>query len=424
MLVKRALVSREIAGLRANAIGAHLSGAEPDSGRVKLRCKPKGASYPSALVTMKRILLTIVILLIVQRGWAQVDTEQRRVLAVQTSFGIVHSAEVPGAFGYFWFNENNYPWTNTALRVIYSGIFADGELSWFLPGHSNTALGIGASGGLFLESIMPYQDGDFVKDQSFYGDRTDVRLFIDQALPNGAAIPVNLRGTYRVSGAFYRKSSDTENFDIPNNFLIQSLGAELRVGGIAPGLAATRGVELYLAADVNYRSGYEGFGPVGAHFPEQSEYGRLAGALAGKLPVGPTTVFGRLAGGGGDNLDQLSAWKLGGNIVGSTKFAYPLHGYYTRELFAADFGLGNLDWIVPICPQHSLTGHLYGDWAIIKPPAPAAADWRNYLGIGAGLGFRGPWQTNWLLSYGYGINAVRDGEHGGHEVGLALERSF
>ena len=302
-------------------------------------------SYPAAPVTMKRILFILLCLVVARRGLAQVDIEHRRVLAAQTSFGVVHSDESPSAFGYLWFNENNYPWTNTALRVIFAGIFADGELSCFLPGNPHTAIGFGASGGLYLDSIMPYQAGNLVKDQSFYGDRADARVFINQTFPNSAAIPINLRATYRVGGALYRKTSDTKNFDIPNNFLTQSLGTEFRIGGIVPGLTATRGAELYLAADVNYRSGYTGFGPsIGPHFPDHSEYERLTGALSGKLPAGPTTVFGRLAGGWGDKLDQLSAWKLGGNIVGGTTFAYPLHGYYTRELFAADFGLGNLEW--------------------------------------------------------------------------------
>ena len=375
-------------------------------------------------VNMKKILFIFVILFVAHRGWSQVDTEHRRVLAAQTSFGVVHSDETPSAFGYFWFNENNYPWTNTALRVIFSGIFADGELSWFLPGNPNTAVGIGASGGLYVDSIMPYVAGDLVKDQSFYGDRADARVFLNQTLPNAAAIPVNLRATYRLTGAFFRKTSETKKFDIPNNFVTQSLGTELRIGGIVPGLTATRGGELYLAADANCRTGYNGFGPVGAPFQGQTEFGRLTGALAGKLPVGSTTLFGRLAGGWGENLDRLSAWKIGGNIVGTTGFADPLHGYYTRELFAADFGLGNLEWIIPLGGQPGFTGHLYSDWAIVKSPPPSAADWHNYLGVGAGLGCRGPWQTNWLLSYGYGLNAVRAGDRGGHEVGLALEKKF
>jgi hypothetical protein len=29
-----------------------------------------------------------------------------------------------------------------------------------------------------------------------------------------------------------------------------------------------------------------------------------------------------------------------------------------------------------------------------------------------------------LVSYGYGFNAVRNGDRGGHEVGLALEKKF
>ena len=34
------------------------------------------------------------------------------------------------------------------------------------------------------------------------------------------------------------------------------------------------------------------------------------------------------------------------------------------------------------------------------------------------------WTTDLLLSYGYGVNAVRRGETGGHEIGLAFEKKF
>ena len=135
-------------------------------------------------------------------------------------------------------------------------------------------------------------------------------------------------------------------------------------------------------------------------------------------------LFPRLSGGLGDNIDQISAWKIGGNLVNIDPYAYTLHGYYTRELFAQDFVLGNLAWAFPIWPAHDVTGNLYADWAVLRPPPPEPGDWHNYFGVGAGVGFRGPWKSDLLVCYGYGINAVRDDEHGGHEVSFALEKKF
>ena len=100
---------------------------------------------------MKYLLLTVILFFIGRRAYAQVDVESRRVLMVQTELGVYHSNEQPGAFGYFWFNQNDFPWTNTALRVIFAGIFVDTELSRFLT--PNTAIGVGAGGGLFLDSV-------------------------------------------------------------------------------------------------------------------------------------------------------------------------------------------------------------------------------------------------------------------------------
>ena len=372
---------------------------------------------------MNKIAFVVLILSLARAAQGQVDIEQRRTLMVQTGFSL-KGEEQPGAFGYYWFNENHYPWTNTALRVIFAGIFADGELSWFLPANTNVAIGVGLGGGLYINSITPYQQGEFISSQQFYGDVATARAFVNETIPNPTPLPINLRATYSVAGAFFRETDSTSHFILPDDFMTHSLLAEVRFGGIEPGLTARRGAELYLGADVDCRSGFEAFGPTGATFPAHSQYGRLLGSLAGKIPVAGTVLSARLAGGHGDNLNQLSAWKIGGNLFGTEPFTYPLHGYYTREFFAADFGLANLDWAIPILDKNRLTGHFYGDWAVLKPVPPEPDNWHNYFGVGAGLGLRAWWNTQALVSYGYGINAVRDGRNGGHEVGLGLEKKF
>jgi hypothetical protein len=142
------------------------------------------------------------------------------------------------------------------------------------------------------------------------------------------------------------------------------------------------------------------------------------------LPVGPTILAGRLAGGYGEHLDELSAWKLGGNIVNVGSYAYTLHGYYLREFFTDRFVMSNLALSVPVSDEHNLAVHFYGDWANARGVAPMQREYHNYFGVGSGVSCRGPWKMNVLLNYGYGVNAVRNGVHGGNEVALGLERQF
>jgi len=369
------------------------------------------------------VALFCLTLVVTRTVYGQVDVESRRTLIVQTGFPL-RGDEQPTAFGYFWFNQNDYPWTNTALRVIFAGVYADSEFSYFLPANTNIAIGAGLGGGFFLDSVIPYQDGELLSKQRFYGDVADARVFVNETIPNPSPLPLNLRATYGVSGSFFRKTASTTAFTLPDDFFTQTLMAEFRFGGIEPGLIARRGAEVYLAADANYRSGFEPFGPNAALLPAHSEYQRVYGSLAAKIPLQQTTFYARVGGGLGEHLDEISAYKVGGNLLGVEPFAVTVHGYYTREFLADDFGVANLELRQQLTQQYAITAHLYGDWAIVKPVPPELPDWHNIFGVGAGLSFRAFWDINWLVTYGYGINALRDGDHGGHEIGLGLQKEF
>jgi hypothetical protein len=375
---------------------------------------------------MKRLTFALLFSIFSASAFAQVDIESRRVISAQTGESVWHSEEALNALGYFWFNQNNFPWTNTALRIIYAGVYLDTELSYFIAGNTNTAIGFGAGGGFYLNSITPYVNGERLAHEEFNGDDVGGRVFVNQTIPNPTPLPLNLRGTYAISQRFYRKSEATENFTLPPDFYVQSMQAELRFGGIEPGLFSKRGAELYLEGDANYRSGFEPFGPTSPPtvLGHQTTYQRTFGSLAAKLPAGPTTVSARLCVGWGDQLDEISAWKIGGNLVNIEPLAYTLHGYYTREFFTDRFALANLALGMPLADKHSLAAHFYGDWAIARGVPPEARDTHNYFGVGTGLSFRALWDTDFLVSYGYGINAVRDGERGGQELGLAMEKKF
>lgn len=377
---------------------------------------------------MKKLLCAALLLVVVAGPVSgQVDIEHRRTLSLQTSFAAGPSQERIGGFGFLWFNENNFPWTNTALRVIFAGVYADAELSCFLPCSTNTALGVGLGGGTYVNDIHPYGNGRRLYGQEFDGDVGNARFFINQTIPNPTPLPLNVRLSYSPTFQYFHATDNTRAFDRPRDFFTHSFLGEIRFGGIEPGLTKTRGLELYLTAETSHRSGFDAFGPAGAHYPLQRDYQRLFGSLAGKLPAGPVIVSARFAGGAGHNMDVLNAWKLGGNLTGADEYALTLHGYYVRELFADSFYMGNLDIGIPLLANRKLVAHLYCDDAMVKTldaRTGTANDWHNYLGVGAGLGFPAFCGTQVLVTYGYGVNAVRYDRHGGHEIGIALEKNF
>ncbi|HVM59555.1 MAG TPA: hypothetical protein VMV72_01710 [Verrucomicrobiae bacterium] len=374
-------------------------------------------------MTAKSLIPFLSTLFLAHAALAQVDIESRRALLAETGFALKGN-EQPSGFGYFWFNQNHCPWTNTALRVLFSAVYADTELSWFVGGNTNVTVGAGLGGGLFIDSVTPYRNGDQLGSVQFYGDRAVARVFVNDTIPNPSPLPLNLRATYSVTGSFFRDTDRTSDFTLPTDFLTQTLLAEFRYGGVEPSLTGRRAAELYAAADANYRSDFEAFGPDGALLPAHSEYQRLYGSLTAKFPVQQTTFYARVAGGYGHDLDEISSYKIGGNLLGVEPFTVTVHGYFTREFLADDFGVANTEIRQQLTDWHAITLHLYGDWAIYKPVPPNPPDWHNILGVGTGLSFRAIWDTDWLLSYGYGINAVRDGHNGGHEVGLALQKRF
>ena len=374
---------------------------------------------------MRKLILVLFIAIASLPVFGQVDIAHRRTLAVQAGTAVSGSEEALSGIGYFWFNENNYPWTNTALRIIFAGVFVDAELSYFVAGNTNTAIGIGAGGGGYFNSVTPYVHGERLSRQSFYGDGIGGRVFINQTIPNPSPLPLNLRGSYFVAQSFYRDAGNTKNFILPPDFYTQTIQAEMRFGVIEPGLLSKRGAQIYVETDANYRSGFDAFGPVGGPvLGHQTEYERVFGSLDVKLPAGPLIAAGRFCGGYGDHIDELSAWKLGGNLVNLSPYAYTLHGYYLREFFTDRFVMSNLALSVPVNDEHKLAIHFYGDWANARGVPPQTREYHNYFGVGTGVSFRGPWMTDCLVSYGYGINAVRNGNRGGNEIAVGLERQF
>ncbi|MCX7887709.1 MAG: hypothetical protein N3B01_10730 [Verrucomicrobiae bacterium] len=373
----------------------------------------------------KGFLLLLFAVLAAGVATAQVDVERRRVLLLQSGFAVGPSQERLGGFGFFWFNENHCPWSNTVLRVIFAGIYGDAELSWFPQGAINTAVGVGLGGGTYINSIHPYAEGRRLYAQEFEGDIVNARLFVNQTIPNPTPLPLNVRLTYAPGFQWFRATENTHNFDRPRDFLNHAALGEVRLGGIEPGVTKCGGLSF-----IWQRRRVTGAGLIilgrSAHRIRST---RIMSAFL-RPPVAIAVWSGFVGGTGAAGIhraDVLNAWKLGGNNLGDDDFSMPLHGYYCRELYAESVFITNLDIGIPLLNDHRLVLHFYADNACAKPldaRTGVVGDWQNYLGVGAGIGFRAFGATHLLLSYGYGVNAVRYDRHGGHEIGITLEKSF
>jgi hypothetical protein len=356
---------------------------------------------------------------------AQVDVEHRRLLTLQSGMSVYNGEEELNAYGFFWFNENHFPWDRTALRLNYAAVYLDTELSYFLPVETVTAVGIRLGGGAYCDNVDPYVQGERIASQEFRGDAVLASVFVNHEIGKIAGqLPVNVRATYEIRRTDYRTTGHTSDFVLPPDFFTHTVQGEFRLGGIEPEITSRQGLVAYVLADANYRDDFRAFGPVGSPFQANSNYQRLLGQLGAKIPVDQTTWFLLFTGGTGHDLDELSAYRLGGNIVNADPTIYTLHGYYTKEFFARDFGLVNFEVRQQVNEQHRVTLHFYADCAAERSVPPDQTNERVLPGLGAGVGFRSFWKTDVLVSYGYGFNAVRDGDRGGHEVAIGLEKQF
>jgi len=374
---------------------------------------------------MKRFLVGVIFCCSCGQIFAQVDIAHRRILMLQSGIDVYRGEEDLNGYGYYWFNENHFPWDQTALRVNFAGVYIDSELSYFLPEDPATAIGLRLGGGAFSDDVKAYVNGERLERQSYYGDSALGSVFVNhEILKIMDKIPLNVRGTYEVRGTQYRDASYTKQFELPSRFYTQSGIVEIRLGGMKREITAREGLIAYLRADTNYRTNFEPFGPDGDLFPTYTQYQRLLGQLGARIPIHETTWMLLLTGGAGRHLDELSAWRLGGNLINADPTIYTLHGYYTKEFFVRDFGLANFSVSQLINERHNVTLNLYADYAVERAVPPDQPNWRSLPGVGAGVGFRTFWGVDVLISYGYGFEAIRNGDRGGQEVAIALQKQF
>jgi hypothetical protein len=194
-------------------------------------------------------------------------------------------------------------------------------------------------------------------------------------------------------------------------------------GKLNGSLYAPKGWELRLAGEATFRDDWHRWGPANL-YDSPSNYQRATIEVANVFSTfDDQHLSARIMGGMGNGIDRLSGFRLGGSLDGKAH-SLMIHGFYSHELIAEDFGLLSLDYTLPLHKDYQCALHFYSDLAATARSDIADRSTHIWSGLGSGVSFRGYWDTDWLVGYGYGINAQRRTDHGSHEIFAQLSKKF
>ena len=385
----------------------------------------KNDSPPKADGLLKFFWLSICLLAAIQ-GHAQIDPEHRDLLELGYDQPLVGQGP-QGVYAYFYYNHPDFFGTNIALRVAIAPVYVDSEIGFKQLISPYTDVGIGINGGGYGDNYYEVRQGDYIKAESLDGHGGGASASVYQLLNPGMLIPLNLvaRGGFHVS-TFSTADQTASSFVLPQDQYNLYTRAGLRLAGKEPVLYPDLGLELSVWYERQWRLADDsyGFDNDRSISPGVNLYWLYAGMNYTFTNSGQKISFALTVGGSTD-ADRFSAWRLGGVLPLISEFPLQIPGYYYEELTARRFL------------------HLYGAYEIpldrgqrFKFRLEAASANLDYLsgfeqashwqtGAGCGLTFT-PKRKNFqiVLRYGYGFNAIRNGEEGAHSVGLLFQYDF
>jgi len=355
---------------------------------------------------------------------AQIDSTRREL--IQLGYNQPLAGKSPlAAYGFYYLNKPNYfERTNLTLRLALAPVYLDSELGVSGVLGPNTDLGFGFAGGGFADSYSEVHGGKYEQRESFRGHGGEVSSSLYHLFNSGARIPLYavLRGAAHYS-AYTDDSNTDENFVVPEDQFIYRVRAGLRWGGREPLMLPDLAMELSAWYEGEFRSEPGRYGYNGDRTLEGSSHLFWARALLTYTFPESKQSFGiSLTSGTGTQVDRLNAYRMGGNLPLYSEFPLTLPGYYFQELSAKSFILLGANYNVPIDARQN--------WWITTLAATAYVDYLNELGqsgdwnsgVGGGLVYRSStdsWQI--AVAYGYGVDAIRDGERGAHSLSILVQ---
>ncbi|MBN9693658.1 MAG: hypothetical protein J0M24_25715 [Verrucomicrobia bacterium] len=363
---------------------------------------------------------------------AQIDPDRRKV--IQAGYNQPLEGRGPlAAYAYFYWNEPSFPWTNTTLRTVVAPTYLDSELGFSDLLGKGTSIGLGVAGGGFADSYAEVNQGQLYDDQSFFGASMGASASLyhtfnptDQRPSSLGEVPLQfvLRNTFQ--GVFFSPENDTSpDFVLPENQPTYNLRTGLRWGGREPLLYPDAAFEIsgwYELGERTHPGSYGYNGDREIEHTTQLYWGRL---LFSRYFTNSFRIEFSVTGGGSVNPDRFSAFRLGGTLPMGAEFPLTIPGYYTQEISATSFALISGYFLYPLTSDGRLEVGVLGSAANVRylEGFSLGQPWNSGLGGGFAYHSRSrAWHV--IISYGYGFNAIRNGNRGANSIGIALQYDF
>lgn len=330
-------------------------------------------------------------------------------------------------YAYYYYNDPQFLRTNMSLRMAVAPVYFDGEIGFRELLSPQTDVGIGINGGGFGENYFEVRQGHYFKNESFYGHGGGASLRLYHLINPAQRIPLNLVLQGGAHHSTYSASGETDDqFTLPDDRLSASSRVGLRFAGKEPMLYADLAMEVSIWFERQWRPTGDTYGYAGDRGvqPTTDQYWMYTGLNYAWTNTGHQMTLG-LTAGGSENADRFSAWRLGGVLPLAAEFPLTLPGYYYQEISAQRFVHLSAAYIVPLSTNHRWQLRLGGTTSALDylPGLEQPGHW--HTGVGTGLSFTSRsevWRL--ILRYGYGFNALRDGDEGAHSVGLLSQYNF
>ena len=358
---------------------------------------------------------------------AQVDPFHRSLLQLGYDQAL-QGAGPQSLYAYYYYNNPEIAGTNIALRLATAPAYVDGELGFKRPFWATGDIGLGLYGGAFGANYYEVRQGKYYRSQSFYGNGGGTALSLYQRLNPGMRLPLNLvlRGGF-IYSAFADTSHTADDFELPDNQPMPFTRVGLRLAGKEPRLYPDLMLEasVWFSRQWRLNSGPYGYDGDRAVNTWSDLYWAYAAMAYSWTNIGHRLSFAATAGATG-NADRFSAWRLGGVLPLIAEFPLILPGYYYQELSAQRFVHLYASYLLPLDTATRFQLRFEAATALIDYLDGFEQPTRWQTGVGCGLVFTPRNKVmRVVLRYGYGINAVRDGEdEGAHSVGVLFQFDF
>jgi hypothetical protein len=306
--------------------------------------------------------------------------------------------------------------------VALAPVYLDSELGIHQVLGEYTDLGIGIAGGGFADSYVEFHQGKYIQAESFLGHVAEGTLSLYHLINPAQRIPLNLLVRGSVHHSFYEDDDNTSSaFELPSDMTSFNIRTGLRWGGSEPVLFPALAMELstWYATSIRMNPGTYGFNNDRSVEPMSHLFWAHA-MLNYTFPEWEHSFRVNLVTGTSINADRFSAYRLGAYLPLASEFPLNLPGYYYQELSAQGFLLMGGSYLMPLEKKKrwNLFAQASGAYVDYLPGLEQPGHWHS--GVGGGVLFRSD-AIKFLVTYGYGVNAMRSDGRGAHNVGFLLQ---